>query len=87
MEFVPQPEEAKKFGSMKWLKWHLFKYPHVFIVFSPVPVIIYRFIHNKLYLSRGMRDGTYVPNVIFNRYAIARSDDWLAENTPKRYHN
>lgn len=87
MDFVPQPKEAKKFGSIKWLKWHLYKYPYVFIVFSPAPYIIYKSIETFIVYNRAYANGTYVPNVVKNRYAICRSDDWLAKNSPSRYTN
>lgn len=87
MDFVPQPEEAKKFGTFKWLKWHIFRYPNVFLVLAPVPFIIYKFFELPITTSKRMRAGEYVPNVVMNRYAICRSDDWAALATPKRYRN
>lgn len=87
MDFVPQPEDAKKFPSIRWLKWHLYKYPHVFIVFSPVPYIIYKYTEIFFTYKRAYANGTYVPNAVKNRYAICRSDDWLAQTTPSRYKN
>lgn len=87
MDFVPQPEEAKKFPSMKWLKWHMYKYPYVFVVFAPVPFIIYKGIAVFFTYKRCYANGTYVPNVVKQRYAICRPDDWMAVTTPKRYTN
>lgn len=87
MDFVPQPEDAKKVGSIKWFKWHMYKYPYVFIVFSPVPYIIYKSIETYFTYKRAYADGTYVPNVVKNRYAICRPDDFVALNTPSRYKN
>lgn len=87
MEFVPQPEEAKKFGTMKWFKWHLYKYPNVFAISATVPFIIGGFIYNCIQFNKGLKNGTYVPNVLTNRYAICRPDDWWASHTPKRYRN
>lgn len=87
MDFVPQPEAAKKFPSMAWFKWHIYKYPNVFIIALPVPIIVYRLIEAKIRLSRGLADGTYVPNIMHNKYVVCRSDDWMAQNTPDRYKN
>lgn len=87
MDFIPQPEDTKKFGSMRWLKWHLYKYPTVFIIFSPVPFIVIKMAEVLIRHNRQLHDGTYAPNVIMNRYAICRPGEWSAENTPKRYQN
>lgn len=87
MEFVPQPEGAKKFGSVKWLKWQIYKNPATFIMISLVPYFIYKAITVPMAITKGMNDGTYVPNVLMNRYAVCRPDDWPAQNTPKRYRN
>lgn len=87
MDFIPQPEDAKKFGSMKWLKWHIYKYPNVFLMCLPVPVLIYKAFEVGFRYQRTFNDGTYVPYVIQNRYSVCRSDDWMAQNTPKRYLN
>lgn len=85
MDFVNQPEDAKKFGSIKWLKWNLVKNPHIFVISSIVPFMLAKAIHVFVTLDRDINNGTYVPNVVMNRYAICRPDDWMAQNTPKRY--
>lgn len=86
MDFVPQPEAAKKFG-LKWLKWHIYKYPNVFLVALPVPFIICKFAEVIYRNDKNLKNGTYVPNVIMNRYAICRSTDYSATITPSRYTN
>lgn len=87
MDFVPQPEGAKKFPSIMWFKWHIYKYPNIFIIALPVPVIIYNLAKAKIRMDRELLTGEYVPNVLQNKYAICRSDDWMAQNTPKKYTN
>lgn len=87
MDFVPQPEEAKKFGTIKWFKWHIYKYPYVWIMVGTTPIHLYLLIDFVYRHKRGLNDGTYVPDVVKNRYAVCRSDDWPAKNTPKRYIN
>jgi len=86
MDFVPEPEAAKKFG-IKWIKYRLMKYPHVFFIFWPVPFIIPALIHKAIYYRRATADGTYVPNVVRNAYHICRSDDYAAKMMPSRYRN
>lgn len=87
MDFVPQPEEAKKFGSIKWIKWNIYRYPQIFILMIPFPYYFYSF--GQLYINykRKTNNGTYVPEVIFNRYAICRPGDFTDINTPSRYKN
>lgn len=87
MDFTPQPKEAKKFGTVKWFKWHMCKYPHVFMMAAAAPILVYKFIEMNVRYNRELAAGTYVPNVVRNRYAIVRPSDFLAENTPKRYTN
>lgn len=86
MDFIPRPEETKKFG-IKWIKWNILKYPHIFLISLNVPFIIYVSTKLTINVHRGLNDGTYVPNVIMNRYAICRPDDYSAQITPKRYLN
>lgn len=87
MDFVPQPDEAKKFMSMKWIKWHIYKYPNIFIMGCLVPPLIYKIIEVKVRYTRMLNEGKFVPNVIMNKYAVCRPDDWKVVNTPKRYVN
>lgn len=87
MDFVPQPEDTKKFGTIRWLKWNIYKYPNIFLIALPVPFIIYKATQKILSYNRDFNNGTYVPYVIMNRYAVCREDDWLVKNTPKRYLN
>lgn len=87
MDFVPQPEAAKKFGSIKWLKWNMYRYPQYFIMSCFAPILIYDLIKLPITYTKRLNNGTYVPDVIKNRYAICRSDDWPAQNTPSRYKN
>jgi hypothetical protein len=86
MDFIPQPEDAKKFG-LKWLKWHIYKYPNVALIALPVPFIFYKAIEATIRYNRELRSGTYVPNVVMNRYAICRPTDYGAKSTPSRYTN
>lgn len=87
MDFVPQPEEAKKFGTVKYFKWHIYKYPNVFLIAVGGVITSILFVRRVLTYNRRINDGTYVPNVIKNRYAVCRPDDWAAKTTLSRYKN
>lgn len=86
MDFMPQPDEAKKFGT-KWIKWHIMKYPHLFMIGITIPFLVYKIGEVTFRLNKDIYTGKYVPNVIMNRYAICRPDDFLAKSTPTRYRN
>ena len=86
MDFVPMPKSATRFG-MDWLKYRLMKYPHVFVVFWPVPLIAIVGLYSLFNVRRSLANGTYVPNVVRNHYHIVRSTDYDATATPARYRN
>lgn len=86
MDFIPRPDSTKKFG-VKWIKWHIMKYPHIAMICVPVPFIIYKGIAVMTRIDRELKEGKYVPNVVMNRYAVCRPDDYLAVMTPSRYRN
>ena len=86
MEFIPRPEDTKKFG-LRWLKWNIYKYPNIALLVVPVPFIIYEFTKLTLKCNRGLASGDYAPCVVMNRYCIVRPDDYGAKITPSRYLN
>lgn len=86
MDFMPQPDEAKKFG-VKWVKWHIMKYPHIFMICLPVPFAIYKASEVIYRCNRDLKNGKYAPNVVMNNYTICRPSDYLAKITPTRYQN
>lgn len=87
MDFVPQPEDSKRFMSYKWIKWNMYRYPQIFLILIPIPYLFYRIGVFTVSTTRDMNDGKYVPDVIKNRYAICRPGDHAEVNTPKRYKN
>lgn len=87
MDFMPQPEEAKKFGTMKWIKWNIYKYPNIFLILLPIPFACMALSSLIISTHKGMKNGTFVPNVIMNRYVVVRPDSFLPSVTPSRYKN
>lgn len=87
MDFIPRPEETKKFGTVKWLKWNLARHLNVCIVVALGPCYLFLWAKRVRDTERGMNDGTYVPGVIRNKYTICRPGDFLDVNTPERYKN
>lgn len=85
MDFVFRPEDTKNFGSMKRLKWYIHKYPNIFLLTLPVTFIVYNSIEETTRYYKKLNEATYASYANLNQYSLCRKDDWLPQNTPKRY--